>query len=229
MEAMFPFSNKRIIRLTNPSGFPLYLRIPAWCASPLIQINGQVVQVESRAGSYAKIKTTWKNDDQITINFPMTLTVKTWKKNKNSVSVNYGPLTYSLKIDEKYTRFDSKETAQYDSKWQANANPSEWPSFEIQPGSAWNYALEGDLRNPEKIFKVVKKPWPADNYPFTIASVPMEIKTKGKRIPGWTVDRYGLCAELPMSPVITNEPEEEITLVPMGAARLRISAFPVVK
>jgi len=227
----YPFdeSIRMKLQMKKDLQFPLYLRIPAWCASPLIQINGQVVQVESRAGSYAKIKTTWKNDDQITINFPMTLTVKTWKKNKNSVSVNYGPLTYSLKIDEKYTRFDSKETAQYDSKWQANANPSEWPSFEIQPGSAWNYALEGDLRNPEKIFKVVKKPWPADNYPFTIASVPMEIKTKGKRIPGWTVDRYGLCAELPMSPVITNEPEEEITLVPMGAARLRISAFPVVK
>jgi hypothetical protein len=176
-----------------------------------------------------KIIALWKNNDQITIDFPMTLKVTSWKKNKNSVSVNYGPLTYSLKIDEKYIRFDSKETAQHDSKWQANADPSQWPSFEIQPGSAWNYGLTGNLTDPGKVFRVIKKQWPADNYPFTINSVPIEIKAKGKKIPSWTIDQYGLCAELPPSPVTTAEPDEEITLVPMGAARLRISAFPVAK
>jgi hypothetical protein len=187
------------------------------------------MQVTVKGGNYVKINNTWKNNDEIILNFPMQLSVKTWTKNKNSVSVNYGPLTYSLKIDEKYIRFDSKETAQYDSKWQANADPSQWPSFEIQPGSAWNYGLTGDLASPDKIFRVIKKSWPVDNYPFTISSVPVEIKTKGKIIPEWTIDQYGLCAELPVSPVATKEPEEEITLVPMGAARLRISAFPVVK
>ena len=227
----YPFdeSIKLKLQMKKETKFPMYLRIPAWCASPAVQINGQAIQVEAKAGSYLKIINTWKNNDQITLNFPMTLTVKTWKKNKNSVSVNYGPLTYSLKIDEKYIRFDSKETAQYDSKWQANADPSQWPSFEIQPGSAWNYGLSGDFSDPNKIFKVVKKTWPSDNYPFTIASVPIEIKVKGRKIPAWTIDQYGLCAELPQSPVTTKEPEEEITLVPMGAARLRISAFPVVK
>jgi hypothetical protein len=192
-------------------------------------VNGQTLSATAKAGGYVKISNAWKNNDEITIQFPMALSVRTWTKNKNSVSVNYGPLTYSLKIDEKYIRFDSKATAQYDSKWQANADPSQWPSFEIQPGSAWNYGLDGDLTQPEKYFKVVKKAWPADNYPFTISAVPIEIKTKGKKIPAWTIDQYGLCAELPMSPVKTAEPEEEITLVPMGAARLRISAFPVVK
>lgn len=227
----YPFdeSIKMKLQMKKETKFPLYFRIPAWCVSPLIQINGQAVQVEAKAGGYVKINNAWKNNDEITLNFPMRLRVKTWKKNKNSVSVNYGPLTYSLKIDEKYIRFDSKETAQYDSKWQANADPSQWPSFEIQPGSAWNYGLSGDLSDLNKIFKVVRKTWPADNYPFTIASVPIEIKAKGRKIPGWTMDQYGLCAELPLSPVATQEPEEAITLVPMGAARLRISAFPVVK
>jgi hypothetical protein len=227
----YPFEESINMKLLmkKETKFPLYLRIPAWCVSPSIQVNGQAVQVDAKAGSYVKLTNTWKNNDQINVNFPMTLSVKTWKKNKNSVSVNYGPLTYSLKIDEKYIRFDSKETAQHDSKWQENANPSAWPSFEIQPGSAWNYGLAGDLTMPEKLFKVIKKPWPSDDYPFTISSVPIEIKAKGKKIPGWTMDQYGLCAELPVSPVTTQEPEEEITLVPMGAARLRISAFPVVK
>ena len=227
----YPFdeSVKIKLQLKKETKFPLYLRIPAWCTSPVIQVNGQTLSATAKAGGYVKISNAWENNDEITIQFPMKLSVRTWTKNKNSVSVNYGPLTYSLKIDEKYIRFDSKATAQYDSKWQANADPSQWPSFEIQPGSAWNYGLDGDLTQPEKYFKVVKKAWPADNYPFTISAVPIEIKTKGKKIPAWTIDQYGLCAELPMSPVKTAEPEEEITLVPMGAARLRISAFPVIK
>ena len=227
----YPFdeSIKMKLAMSKATKFPLYLRIPAWCHSASVQINGKTVQAYAMAGSYLRINNTWKNNDQITILLPMALKVTTWRKNKNSVSINYGPLTYSLKMDEKYIRFDSKETAQYDAKWQANADPSQWPSFEIQPGSAWNYGLTGDFNEPDKLFKVVRKPWPADNYPFSITAVPIEIRTKGKKIPRWTIDQYGLCAELPVSPVSTDEPEEAITLVPMGAARLRISAFPIAK
>jgi hypothetical protein len=185
--------------------------------------------VQTQAGHYLKLDREWTSGDQISIEFPMKLNVKTWERNKGSVSLSYGPLTYSLKITENYIRFDSKATAQYDSKWQENSDPSKWPSYEIQPASAWNYGLSANLKELEKSFTITRKPWPKDNAPFTIESVPIEIKTKGKKIPAWTIDQYGLCAELPQSPVATSEPEEPITLVPMGAARLRISAFPVVK
>ncbi|WP_315816218.1 hypothetical protein [Paraflavitalea speifideaquila] len=81
----------------------------------------------------------------------------------------------------------------------------------------------------DKIFTVVKKEWPKDNNPFTLTSAPIVLKAKGKQIPSWTIDQYGLCGLLPQSPVNTTEPVTAITLVPMGAARLRISAFPVVR
>ena len=42
------------------------------------------------------------------------------------------------------------------------------------------------------------------------------------------LDRHGLCAVLQDSPVRTTEPVETVTLIPMGCARLRVSAFPVV-
>ncbi len=64
--------------------------------------------------------------------------------------------------------------------------------------------------------------------PFTQEGTPIELRAKGKRIPQWKLDRYGLVAELQDSPVESGEPVEPITLVPMGAARLRISAFPVI-
>ena len=145
------------------------------------------------------------------------------------MSVNHGPLTYSLKINEEYTWFDSKSIAQHDSKWQPTADPSKWPSYEIHAAGPWNYGLSGNLNDLIKSFTVTRKPWPKDNFPFTTATVPIEITTKGKKIPSWTIDQYGLCDVLPPSPVKSAEPEETITLIPMGAARLRISAFPVVK
>lgn len=226
----YPFEEQIHLTIQTPKAvnFPLYLRIPAWCDKPVISINGQVVNTKIAAGHYARIVNTWKNNDRITLEFPMQVKTRTWDKNKGSVSVDYGPLTFSLKIKENYVRYDSKVTAQYDSKWQENADPTKWPSYEILPDSPWNYGLSMS-GNSSSQFVVVKKPWPQDNYPFTVTAAPIEIKTHGKKIPGWAVDQYGLCAELPASPVTTTEPEEEITLVPMGAARLRISAFPVIK
>ena len=50
----------------------------------------------------------------------------------------------------------------------------------------------------------------------------------GRKIPEWTIDEHGLAGELSDSPVRSNEPDEPIELIPMGAARLRISAFPVI-
>ena len=226
----YPFEEevKMRIELAKPSSFPLYLRIPAWTEKPSFKINNQA-QFSGVPGQYVRIAGTWKSGDVISISFPMKLKSKVWEKNKNSVSINYGPLTFSLKIAENYIRHDSKETAQYDSKWQENVDQSKWPSFEIQPAGPWNFGLTNDFSNLEKSFTLVKKPWPTDNFPFTPASVPFELRGKGKMISGWTIDQYGLCGELPQSPVETNEPLTDITLIPMGAARLRIAAFPVAK
>lgn len=70
--------------------------------------------------------------------------------------------------------------------------------------------------------------WPKDDYPFTPESCPIEIVAKGKQIPEWTMDKHGLCAVLQDSPAGSTEPTQDVTLIPMGAARLRISAFPTV-
>ena len=73
------------------------------------------------------------------------------------------------------------------------------------------------------------KEWPKDNYPFSQQNTPIEIKAKGRQIPSWKIDKNGLVDVLPSYPATTDQPIEDITLIPMGAARLRISAFPVVK
>lgn len=82
--------------------------------------------------------------------------------------MNYGPLTFSLLIEEEYRKVNSAENAIWDSKWQKGADVNAWPTYEIYPQSAWNYALKLDDRVLEQCLKVEKREWPSDNYPLLL-------------------------------------------------------------
>ncbi len=230
LQTNYPFEDNLTFTL-NPAKeaeFPLYFRIPAWCSAPTLTLNGQPVKAGLQGGKFARINRSWKKGDVIVLGLPKELKVHTWEKNHNSVSVAYGPLTFSLKIGENYSKNDSDKTAVWDSKWQENADVSKWPSFEIHPTTAWNYGLLLDEADPVNSFTIEKRPWPADNFPFTPDHAPIVLTATGKKIPEWTLDQYGLAGELQDSPVISDEEVEKLELIPMGAARLRISAFPVI-
>jgi hypothetical protein len=211
----------------KPATFPLYLRVPGWCQSAIVSVNGKSLPATPEADKYVRLERQWKNGDTVALKLPMKVAIQQWPGNYDSVSVNYGPLTFSLKIGEHFVRMDSTRTAMGDSGWQASADPSQWPSFEIRPTTPWNYALVVNPDRPKKFFRVKKLGWPANDYPFTPESAPLEIEAKGRLVPQWTLDKYELCSVLQASPVFTDQPQAKITLIPMGAARLRISAFPV--
>jgi hypothetical protein len=227
----YPFRDQVSFKINagRAVSFPLYLRVPEWCTDPSISVNGKNVRVNAVTGGYLKLTKLWKSGDLIALHLPMKIEVRKWQQNKNSISINYGPLTYSLKIKEEYLSKDSKTTAIGDSHWQAGADPAKWPSFEIHPASPWNFGLMIDEAHPEKSFQIVHRKWPDDNNPFTNGNAPITLTAKGKVLPAWGVDQYGLCGVLPQSPVVSAEPVSNLTLVPMGGARLRISSFPVIK
>lgn len=226
----YPFeSNIRfVLHPDRPVTFPLYLRIPGWCHSAKVAVNGKQLPLATQPDQYARIERRWKNNDIVSLNLPMKITVQRWTDNHDSVSVNYGPLTFSLKIGEKIDRVDSSTTAIGDSGWQKTADPQAWPAFSYKPVTPWNYGLALDEAHPEHSFTIKQLAWPRDKYPFTPESVPLEMIAKGRQIPEWTVDKYGLCAVLQQSPARSEQPERSLTMIPMGAARLRISAFPTV-
>lgn len=226
-ETRYPFEETITIKINTggqPVRFPLYLRIPAWADEAILTIADSDRNI-SAPGRFIRIERTWKDGDIINLYLPMKVNVRTWKANKNSLSVDYGPLTLSLKIDERYEKRDSRETALGDSHWQQGVDPSLWPTFEIFPDSPWNYALQTDGQGFPADLKLIRKPWPADDFPFTLQSVPLEFKAIGRRIPSWGWDETGYVEVLPDADA-PREDAEPITLIPMGAARLRISAFP---
>lgn len=201
--------------------FPFYIRIPKWTRNATVKVNGQDMDEDLQAGKYLCIDREWKNGDRVEVDFPMEVSVRTWQVNKNSVSVDYGPLTLSLRITEKYVEKNSAETAIWDSQWQQGADASRWPSYEIYPESPWNYALQvGSVKLKER-----RKLQPGRN-PFTQSDVPLVFEAQGRQVSDWKIDEYKLCGVLPYEDVAKSDTCETLELIPMGAARLRISAFP---
>ena len=226
----YPFDDDLLFefKMDKSDVFPIYFRIPFWAENSEILINGKKIKVTTEKGKYLRVYRKWSNGDLVNLNLPKSLSIRKWKKNHNSVSLNYGPLTFSLNIKENYVEKRSDKNAIWDSKWQKSADTDNWPTYEIYPGSPWNYGLilKDDLN---EVFEIVKKEWPKDNFPFTNESSPIYIKTRAKKIKSWKIGDTKLVGELMDSPVESNEKEEIVELVPMGGSRLRISSFPVIK
>ncbi len=223
-QTRYPFSEDILLTVgmkkKQTATFPLYLRIPTWTVAAHVAVNGQTVPCQVKSG-LLRIEREWRDGDQVQIYFPMQLSLRRWALNKNSVSVDYGPLTMSLLIKERYVKIDSKSSAIQDSHWQETADASQWPSYEIYADSPWNYSILPDLST----MSVERIAWPEDNYPFSSPTAPIRVKARGARIPSWGLDETKTCQVLPDDDAPRAE-LEDIILVPMGSARLRISAFP---
>jgi len=199
------------VGLPQPAAFPLYLRIPGWCDSATVTVAGEASSVQPAPGTWLRIERTWADGDTITLTLPMAIKLRRWLANQDTVSVDRGPLTYSLKIGEEYRKTGGTDA---------------WPAYEIHPTTPWNYGLV--LPDGGPAFEVVSQDWPQDEQPFEAEAAPVRLTATGKRIPNWQLDERGLISEVQPSPVRSDQPEETITLIPMGCARLRLSAFPVI-
>jgi hypothetical protein len=208
----YPFDENVEMTLSSPKPvkFPLYLRVPGWCDVPAVTINGQPLDIGTAPRGWLRIHREWKQGDRLRLALPMKVALTEWKKNKGSVSVHRGPLTYSLKIGERYVRAGGTD---------------KWPALEAHPATPWNYGLVLDGGEP---FEVVRKDWDGSGQPFSVQSAPIELKVKAKKIPAWTLDHLGLVGPLCQSLVKSDEPTETVALIPMGCARLRIASFPTI-
>jgi hypothetical protein len=209
----YPFSEAVELKVSTPEPvtFPLLLRVPAWCEGARVQVNGKPVEVKARPSSWARLQRTWREGDVVRLELPMKLSVKVWKKNNNAISIERGPLTFSLAIGERWQRYGGTE---------------QWPAYGVFPATLWNYGLVVDLTNPSASFNVIHTAGVLAEQPFTLEDAPIRLEAQGKRILQWKQEANGLIGSLQGSPARSGQPVEKITLVPMGCARLRVSAFP---
>ena len=219
----YPFRGtvELILTTRNSVRFPLYLRVPGWCEGAKVQVNGKELATRAKPASFLLIERTWSDGDKVRLELPMKVRLTRWPKNKNSVSVNRGPLTYSLKIGEKIVRVGGTD---------------KWPAVEIHPTTPWNYGLVIPEEGIESLLQegiesfllpIMEDRGPIPDQPF-ILETRLKILAIAKRIPGWKQDHLGLVGLLQQSPVKSNEPIETVALIPMGCARLRIASFPVI-
>lgn len=215
-ETHYPFSEHISLRLSlpRPALFPLVLRVPEWCAHPQLSINGQQQRVPSfDKGGWIVIRKNWRSQDRVTLTFPMTIRLKIWRANHNAVSIYRGPLAYSLRIGERWVRY---------------GDSAKWPAYEVFPTTPWNYGLVLDLKHPAASIRVEMRKGSFPAQPFSLENAPVRLLVKAKQIDQWTQEPNGLIGELQQSPVRSESPIQVVTLIPMGCARLRVSAFPLV-
>jgi len=212
-ETTYPFDETVDFNLATPEPvrFPLLLRVPGWCEGASVEVNGRTpTSAPALApGTYVQIERAWQDGDHVSLHLPMRIELKTWAKQANAVSVNRGPLSYSLKIEP---------------RWEKTGGTDNWPELAVYPATTWNVGLEVNKSHLSATFELVKRPL-IGGQPFDLATAPLELHGKGRVVPQWTL--FKNCAgPLPPSPVRSEEPEQGFGLVPMGCARLRVSVFP---
>jgi DUF1680 family protein len=209
-ETGYPF--RGMVRLTvNPAApfsFPFQFRIPSWAAGTTITVNGKQASLPA-AGSFARIERTWHPGDRVEISFPMTPRISRWFH--DSIAVERGPLVFSYGIGEDWVKLRDRGMT------------ADWQVF---PTTQWNYGLCVDTDEPAKSIAATESG--IGEAAFTARHAPVKLSVKARKLPDWRAED-GVANPVPQSPVLSDQPEETITLVPYAAAKLRITAFPQCK
>ena len=215
-ETSYPFEESVTftIKTKSTAKFPFHLRIPKWCDKATVKVNGEVIS-DYEGNQIVKIEQEWKSGDVLELVLPMHISKSKWYE--NSMAIERGPITYALKIGEKYKKVKNTK------------DPLSFGDYtEVRPTTSWNYGLYDVSDAKLKDYFKVESTGRSTLYPWNLESAPIVIKTIARQIPSWKLYNE-MAGPVPYSHIYgleSDKTDEEITLVPYGCTTLRISQFP---
>ena len=199
------------------ASFPLYFRIPAWCAKGRIAVNGVSADAAPDSKGFVRVDRQWAKGDAVEIVLPMSVQVTRGyeteypasnrqyfsykpaavfeKRRLPYESVSCGPLLFALPIADKD------------------------PNTPV-PGARWQFALDNDAERNGADVELERRPMPPKwDWPL---DAPMALTVPARAFDWSPTDAQSL----PNAPVAGGK-AETIRLVPYGCTKFRISMFPV--
>ena len=207
----YPFDDVVRLRVHVPSAatFPLLLRIPNWCERAAVRINGAVLGGPSQRG-FVTLHREWRDGDVVELD--LSAPVRVVEREHAAIAVQRGPLTFALQVGENWRRIAERADL-----------TAEFSDWEVYPTTPWNVALVVDRSDPARSFRL-ERGVPGD-LPFSGSKPVIRLVASGQRVPEWSLidNSAGPVPDSPVSPATT---VEEVTLIPYGCARLRVTELP---
>ncbi|MBQ7475170.1 MAG: glycoside hydrolase family 127 protein [Clostridia bacterium] len=205
-ETEYPFRTELTFRISSDSPFTFAVRVPSWCEGGSAVLRGEESEIPAKPGfMYFEVA----DGDVLAVSFRASVRFDRYPLNNDCVSVGLGPLDFSLRYREKWTAAAIR----------ADRAGREWTDWDVAAEDPVFPAL--DLSAP-----VAVKYRGTDGNPFTPDAAPIELSAKGYAVPGWGIGEDNTVTAVPPSPPETAGEKIDLSLVPLGCMRVRLSCFP---
>ncbi len=207
------------VQPAREAAFPIDFHIPGWCAAPALTVNGSAVAVERNSKGFARVNRNWKPGDTVRLHFPMTASVRIGRDVALDVPPDGAHRTTRVTIpDEDSTRGVRCASVSYGPLLSALPIPDPADANTPDPSARWKFAL--DVQEPG--LKVERGAMPA-RWDWPLAS-PLKVRANAVEV-AWNPDPKA--PRLPLLPAARRQALEQVTLIPYGCTKFRISMFPV--
>jgi len=199
--------------------FPLDFRMPGWCQSPRLCVNGAAVAVDRSPQGFVRVQRTWRPGDSVQLVFPMTPRLDCGRDAAASGPYDGAHRASRVTIPEPgNTRGVPYATVSYGPLLFALPIPETKDANTPDPSARWRFAL--DVRDPGLSIERGAMPghwdWPL--------ACPLRLQATAVEV-AWNPEPAA--PRLPLLPAASRGAPERVTLVPYGCTKFRISMFPV--